>query len=98
MPTSLESHKVVACSLGVLERLTQFIEGAETQVEICNHIRAAGPGWAITWFAGTHWGTGYCYKEEHECCAEDYCHDLVVHAAEGVVSLVELEKSRNGGG
>jgi hypothetical protein len=93
LPTALESDEVITRALGVLERLTKLIESAEAKIEISHHLGAAGVRWTIARFAGTQRGTGDCYKEQHQGCAENYCHDLVVHASEGVVFFVEVEEA-----
>lgn len=88
LPASLESDKVIARALGILERLAQLIEGAEAKIEVGDHLGAAGVCWTVAGFAGTHGGAGDCYKEKHQGCTEDYRHDLVIHAAECVVLFV----------
>lgn len=97
LPTSLKSNKVITRALSILKRLTQLIECAKTEVEIGDHFRIARvrlTGFA--WFGGHQWRAGHRDEEEHEGCAEDDGYDLVVHASEGVVLLVDVEEACDG--
>lgn len=97
LPASLKGDKVITRAFSILKRLTQLIERAETKVEIGDHFRIARMRLTgFVWFGGHQWRAGYRDKEEHEGCAEDDGYDLVIHASEGVVLLVDVEEACDG--
>lgn len=98
LPASLECNEVVARALGVFKRLAQFVEGAEAEVEVGDHLGVARM-WLIdfAWFGGHQGRTRYRDEEEHEGCAEDDGHDLAIHPSEGVVFLVGMEETGDSG-
>lgn len=53
LPAPLESDQVVACALSVLKGLAQFVQGAEAEVKVCDHLRIS---WVrlvqVAWFGG----------------------------------------------
>lgn len=99
LPASLKGNEEVPGAFRVFKRLAQLIEGAEAKVQIGDHFGIARVWLAdFAGFAGHKWGAGDGDEEEHQCSAEDYCHDLVVHSAEGVVLFVDVEESGDGGG
>jgi hypothetical protein len=93
LPPSLQSNEEVPGTLRVFEGLAELVEGAEAEIQICDHF-----GVARVWLAGFaglvghEWGAGDGDEEEHQCGAEDYRHDLVIHSAEGVVFFVDVEE------
>lgn len=86
LPSSLQTNQEVSCALCVLERLAQLVQSTEAKIKICNHFRTGGPVFVV---AGLPGGNGDV--EEHKRSAEDDRDDLVVHAPECIVFLVDLE-------
>lgn len=97
LPASLECDEIIARTLSILKRLTQLIERAEAQVEVSDHFCITRVRLARFARFGGHQGrAGDRDEEEHEGCAEDDGYDLVVHSAEGVVFLVDVEEACDG--
>lgn len=93
LPPPLQADEEVPRPLGVFKRLTQFIQSAKAEIEVCDHlgVAVARVATAATWARGVRESN----IEQHQSRAEDDGYNLVVHATEGVKLFVDVKQSRN---